>query len=184
MQVFPSSLGRGDRPCPGKSCPLCAGCQRLHKHGCYPRYRGLEGELRVMVQRFLCPRCRRTWSLIPQDMMPYLSVPVLRFQALADEAWAGGDPRPPPATVKESGFIRRQFRSLSERVPFLCNLLGQLLPLKAKAGVRAFWRALRKLGPLQEMLASLAEDFKTSLRRCYLSLRPPWQREPRPAADG
>jgi hypothetical protein len=184
MQIFQSSLDDGGRPCPGKFCPICAGCQRLHRHGRYPRYRGLEGERAVWVQRYLCPQCRKTWSVIPPDMMPYLSVPVRRFEALSDAALAAladGNPRPPPATVKEQSFIRRQLRKLSERAPFLCGLLGQRLPLKAKTGVQAFWRALRKLGPLEEMLAALAREFKTSLLACYRSLHPPWQREPAPA---
>jgi hypothetical protein len=115
-------------------------------------------------------------------MMPYLSVPVRRFEVLADTALADGNPRPPPATVKEQSFIRRQLEKLSERARFLCDLLGQRLPVKAKTGVQAFWRALRKLGPLEDRLVALARDFKTSLLACYRSLQPPWQREPVPAA--
>ena len=57
-----------------------------------------------MVQRYLCPRCGQTWSVIPEGMMPYRSLEVGRFEELADERFglAGGGARPPPTTEKEA----------------------------------------------------------------------------------
>jgi hypothetical protein len=179
MQVHQSSLKPDERPCPGRDCPECKGCALLHKHGEYRRWRGLEGEATETVQRYLCPRCGRTWSVIPQGMMPYRPIEVERFEKLTDAHLdsAGGDPRPPPATEKEAGCIRRAMKKLSERIPLLCGLLGQQMPSPFGLDIAAFWRALRKLGSTGRILLRLARDFKTSLLRCYRSHLPHWERE-------
>jgi len=138
----------------------------------------------VRVPRYRCPRCGGTCSVIPAGMFPRRSLPVERFEQLADErlGMAGGSARPPPATVIEEGCIRRALRKLSERVAFLCGLLGQQLPLRARRDLSGFWRALRELGSTEAMLPVLAREFKTSLLGCYRSLAPPdWRRESAPA---
>lgn len=182
MQVYEVSLGVGERPCAGRECPRCGGCVRLHKHGCYLRWRGVDGAQPVKVERYICPRCRHTWSVIPSGMMPYGSLPVERFEQLADAhcGLAGGGARPPPATEKENGCIRRAMEELSKRIPFLCGLFGQQLPVFANTDICGFWRAVRELGSTAWILARLARDFKTSLLRCYRSLRAFWEREQAP----
>jgi hypothetical protein len=112
-------------------------------------------------------------------MMPYRSIEVERFEELADSQLGstGGDARPPPATEKEEGCIRRAMKKLSERIPLLCGLLGQQMPAPVGMDIGSFWRALRKLGSTGEILLRLARDFKTSLLRCYRSLLPHWERE-------
>ena len=131
------------------------------------------------VQRYICPRCRRTWSVIPQGMMPYRSIEVERFEELADSQLGsnGGDARPPPATEKEEGCIRRAMKKLSERISLLCGLLGQQMPVPVGMDIGSFWRALRKLGSTGEILLRLARDFKTLLLRCYRSLLAHWDRK-------
>jgi hypothetical protein len=57
-------------------------------------------------------------------------------------------------------------------------LLGQQLPLLENNDLGCFWRALRKLGSLEEILVRLARDFKASLLGCYRSLRSHWERAP------
>jgi ssDNA-binding Zn-finger/Zn-ribbon topoisomerase 1 len=180
MQIHQASLEDGQRPCPGKACPQCGGCIRLHKHGRYTRWRGVDGAQAVEVVRYICPRCRHTWSVIPEGMMPYRSLPVERFEQLTDKHFglAGEDPRPPPATEKEDGCIRRAIKKLSIRIPFLCGLLGQQLPVFVNTDTCRFWQALRELGPTMNIMVQLACDFKTSLFGCYRSLRAFWQREP------
>ena len=180
MQIHQASLEDGGHPGSGKECPQCGACVRLHKHGSYPRWRGVDSAQRVEVMRYICPRCRRTCSVIPAGMMPYRSLPVERFEQLTDEHFglAGGDPRPPPATEKEDGCIRRAIKKLSIRIPFLCGLLGQQLPVFVDTDTCQFWRALRELGPTMNIMVLLARDFKTSLLACYRSLRAFWQREP------
>lgn len=183
MQVFPSCLDEAGRPCAPRDCTLCGGLCKLHRHGSYWRYQHPEGRRKVSVPRFLCPRCRRTWSVIPPNMFPYRSLPVTRFEELLDEqsGLADGGARPPPATQIERDCVRRAVNRLSERIPFLCGLFGQQMPLPQGPGLDWFWRALRKLGPTQGILAGLARDFKTSLLACYRSLKAPWHRARAPA---
>jgi len=116
-------------------------------------------------------------------MFPYRSLPVDRFEELVDERLdlAGGGARPPPATQIEVGCIRRALTKMSERIPLLCGLLGQQMPLPDGRGIGWFWPALRELGATRQILARLARDFKTSLLACYRSLRPRWEREKAPA---
>lgn len=182
MQVYEVSLEVGERPCPGRACPQCGGCARLHKHGFYFRWRGVDGAQPVKVERYVCPRCRHTWSVIPSGMMSYRSLPVEHFEQLADAhlGLAGGGARPPPATEKENGCTRRAIKALSKRIPYLCGLFGQQLPVFANADICRFWRALRELGPTMDILVRLAREFKTSLLGCYRSLLPFWEREPLP----
>lgn len=179
MQVYQSSLAPGERPCPGKDCPQCAGCVRLIKHGSYLRYRDMDGSRSARVQRYLCPRCRRTWGVIPSAMMPYRSMEAERFEQLADGhlGLADEDARSPPATEKENGCIRRSMQNLSKRIPLLCGLMGQQLPVLGSTDLCGFWRAMRMLGPTMKTMVWLAREFKTSLLFCYGSLRPHWERD-------
>jgi len=111
--------------------------------------------------------------------MPYRSLEVQRFELLADAhlASVGTDARPPPASQRETGCVLRGLKKLSRRILLLCGLLGQEMPAPVGMDIASFWRALRKLGPLIEMLLRLARDFKTSLLGCYRSLLPFWERE-------
>lgn len=186
MQVYEASLKVGERPCGGRECPLCAGRQRLHRHGTYRRYRGVEGGEVQEVQRYVCPRCGRTWSVIPAGMMPYRSLEVARFEALTDARFglAGGGARPPPATENENECIRRALKKLSKRIPLLCGFFGQTLPVLGGTDSGGFWRALRELGSTEGILVRLARDFKSSLLGCYRSLQAFWEREQLPVAGG
>jgi len=178
MQVYQCSIKEGERPRVARECPQCGGCQRLQKHGCYRRYRGVEGNRDVVVQRYLCPRCGRTWSVIPEGMMAYRSLEVGRFEELADERFglADGDARPPPATENEEGCIGGALKVLSKRIPFLCGLFGQQMPVLGGEDICGFWRAVRELGSTAMILVRLARDFKSSLFGCYRSLRSFWER--------
>lgn len=183
MQIFQSSLKGATRPCAPEDCARCGGRQKLHRHGAFPRYGAVKGAGNISVQRFLCPRCGHTWSVIAEGMFPYRSLAVARFQALMDERFglAGGSARPPPATEIEEGCIRRACKVLLERIPLLRGLFGQQMPLLTGEGIGGFWRALRELGSTGKILVALARDFKTSLLGCYASLRPHWAREGSPA---
>ncbi|CAN5332623.1 hypothetical protein BH09VER1_BH09VER1_56400 [soil metagenome] len=182
MQIFEASLCGADRPLAPRDCPECGGGRKLWCHGTIRRCRGSEGDEKAGSSRFLCVQCGHTWSVIPADMLPYRSMAASRFESLMDERFglAGRGARPPPATEIEEGCIRRAYKVLSKRIPFLCGLLGQQMPLGARAGVGCFWRALRELGPTGEILVRLAREFKTSLLACYLSLRSHWERKEAP----
>ncbi len=180
MQVYQSSLGESARPCAPRDCPECRGCQHFQKHGCYRRYSAAEGERDVVVQRYLCPRCGHTWSVIPPGMMPYRSMGVARFETLLDErfGWADEGARPPPATEVEEGCIRRACTRLSERKTLLCGLFGQQMPVLGGWDIGCFWRAMRELGSTADILVAMARDFKAALLGNYHSLRSHWERNP------
>jgi hypothetical protein len=116
-------------------------------------------------------------------MFPYRSLPVERFEQWMDVRFAvppplaGEDARPPPASEIEKGCLVRAGQRLQQRIPYLCGLLGQRLPVLAAEDLDGFWRALRKFAKLDVILPFLAFSFKTSLLGSYLSLRSPWQRE-------
>lgn len=186
MQVYEVSLKAGERPCADRGCSLCGGRQRLHKHGTYRRYRGVEGAEVQHVQRYACPRCGRTWSVIPRGMMPYRSWEVERFEALLDDRFGltGGGARPPPATENENGCIRRAIQKLSKRIPLLRGFFGQTMPVLCGTDTGGFWRALRELGSTERILVGLARDFKSSLLGCYRSLQSFCAREPLLVASG
>lgn len=186
MQIFQSALGGADRPCAPRDCERCHGEQKLHRHGSYPRYADCSGKQEVAVQRFLCPRCAATFGVIPEGMFPYRNLPVVRFEFWMDARFelpghsAGGGARPPPASELERGCLLRALHRLQSRIPVLCGLLGQRMPLLEGEDIRGFWRALRVIGRLADILRFLAEAFKTSLLAGYLSLKPPWERERSP----
>jgi len=175
MQIFESSLKGAARPCAPKECPQCDGGRTLWYNGKYSRNRGADGTKQATVRCYLCPQCRKTWSVIPEGMLPYRNLPVARFKELMDAELAGEGARPPP-TVNEKSSVRRAYKNLSQRLSFLCGLLGQQLPLEANTDLGCFWRALRKLGSTEEILVCLARDFKTSLLACYRSLQAHWAR--------
>ena len=53
---------------------LCCGKSGVWPHGCYPRKAdrsgGLESLNPIMIQRFFCPGCRRTCSVLPECIPP------------------------------------------------------------------------------------------------------------------
>ena len=53
-------------------CPACRGLVRLNAHGYYFR-NALQGklELRVPIRRLKCPACNKTFSLLPDFLLPY-----------------------------------------------------------------------------------------------------------------
>ena len=187
MQIHEEHLCGASRPCAPSDCARCNGAQKLHAHGSYLRNADCTGEEKVVSLRFLCPRCGATFGVIPRGMLPYRCLPVERLEAWMDDGHcvaapaAGGGARPPPASEVERGCLERAQENLLQRIPFLSGLLGQRLPLLACGDIRGFWRALRSLGRLAEILVHLAGNFKTSLLRDYLSLLPHWQRREAPS---
>lgn len=187
MQIHAEKLCGASRPCAPSDCALCKGSQKLHANGSYQRNADCTGGGKKKVCLFLCPRCGATFGVIPLGMLPYRSLQVERLEAWMDDLHdvsapaAGGGARPPPASEVERGCLERAQENLLQRIPFLSGLLGQRLPLLASGDIRGFWRALRSIGRLAQILVYLAANFKTSLLRDYLSLLPHWQRREAPA---
>jgi len=54
------------------SCSFCGYEGMLHRHGCYGRnVVTLHEHSIISIQRFLCPSCGKTYSLLPSILIPY-----------------------------------------------------------------------------------------------------------------
>jgi hypothetical protein len=186
MQIHEEALKGADRPCAPSDCARCRGGQKLHYLGSYERNADCTGEEKEVTRRYECPRCGASFGVIPRGMMPYRSLRVNRLELWLDgrhgkaAPWAGGDARSPPATEVERGCLLRARKRLLQRIPVLCGLLGQQMPVLAHGDIGGFWRALRRMGRLGDMLVDLAGKFNTSLLWDYGSLLPNWQRRAAP----
>ena len=143
---------------------------RVHRHGFYERYQDCDSHRRLSIERFLCPRCGITLSVLPKNRLPYLAVNTTMLESDFDARASGTDP-PEPCSEKERGCLRRAFERFSGRVAPLCALLGQMIrPIKPS--VSECWRGLRQLDNLEGILLLLATKFKTSLLADYRCLQP------------
>ena len=143
----------------------------IHHHDSYGRYGDCNDKnpLVVIILRFLWVICRRTLSVLPDDLLPYRPVPVPLGEKHFD-ALAKGTP-PPAATEKEKGCLKRAWIRFPGRVDALLAVLGQMIKA-LKPGASALWSPLRLWGNLPKMLLPQASPFKTSLLHDYLCLQP------------
>ena len=130
LQQYTERLADPDCYRPGH-CPQCHAKQPLTAHGFYTRTlidTAFDGVIRV--RRYLCHACRRTVSLLPEFILPYLrsSVMVIALFLLARllgaqtiEAAARGTP--PPMPYQRGQFWIRRFRTQAES---LCAALAAL----------------------------------------------------------
>ncbi len=187
MQIHEEALAGKSRPCAPHDCARCGGKQKLHKHRTYQRNADTTGQGTKSVHCFHCPRCPVYISIIPRGMLPYRSLRVERLEERLDERHgvarpvAGEGARPPPASEVERGCVERAEKKLLGRIPFLRGCLGQMLPVLDNEDPGGFWRALRMIGRLGDILLHLTAKFKTSLLACYRSLKPRWVRSRSPA---
>jgi len=81
----------------------------MHRHGNYQRYKKPRGAEKFPVQRYLCPLCGHTVSVLPAYRLPYRPLEVERLQGGFDaqaEVGTGLDPRlsrSRPAACSEPG---------------------------------------------------------------------------------
>jgi transposase-like protein len=127
VQQYNEQLSNPDAHRPSH-CPQCQTKQPLCAHGFYTRTlidTAFDGVIRV--RRYLCHACRRTVSLLPEFVLPYLRsslalialfliVRLLRGQTLAAAA-------PPSAPYQRCQFWIRRFRAHSQT---LCAALAGL----------------------------------------------------------
>jgi hypothetical protein len=143
--------------------------QRVHRHGFYERYVDCDSQRRSRIERFLCPRCGRTLSVLPKNRLPYIALNTPIVESEFDARASGTDP--PPSSEKERGCLRRAFERFAARVAPLCALLGQMIgPTKPSVG--ECWRGLRQLNNLEGILLLLGTKFNTSLLADYRCLHP------------
>ncbi|MGJ3223734.1 DUF6431 domain-containing protein, partial [Geobacillus thermoleovorans] len=54
-------------------CPHCPSRRPLHRHGYYQRYAlTAEGEYHLWIARYRCQECRKTVSVLPSFLLPYV----------------------------------------------------------------------------------------------------------------
>ena len=139
MQLREGSF-HGRRP----SCPEHPK-QRVHRHGFYVRFENCDSQRRLRIERFVCPRCGRTLSVLPKNRLPYIALNTTMVESEFDARVSGTDP--PSKSEKERGCLRRAFERFAARVTSLCALLGQMIgPIKPSVG--ECWSGPRQLDNL------------------------------------
>jgi hypothetical protein len=158
----------GDRPACARGC-----ANRLHRHGCYRRYAQSEGQERLAVQRYLCPDCGLTISVLPVERLPYRPVAGPRVEAFFNaQAGIGSGPDPPPGEL-EAGCLRRAWTRFQTRVSTLKEAFG-LLIASVTSGAADLWKQMRLAKEtLAGILGFLAQTRKSSLLGDYRCLRLP-----------
>lgn len=152
------------------------GCaNRLHRHGCYYRYAKPEGDERLAVQRYWCPDCGLTVSVLPSERLPYRPLEAQRVQNYFDaQAGIGSGPDPPPGML-EAGCLRRAWIRFQTRVQTLEEAFGLLIP-SVIGGAAQLWQQMRLAKEsLALILGFLAQSRNISLLGDYLCLRLPTQ---------
>lgn len=128
---------------------------------------------RFVVQRYWCPNCELTISVLPAGRLPYRALEGQRMEAFFNaQAEAGTGPDPPPGQL-EAGYLRRAWTRFQTRVSTLKEAFGLLIP-SAISGAAQLWKALRLAkGSLENILAFLVQTRNTSLLGEYRCLRLP-----------
>jgi len=162
MQFRQSQL-KGDRPvCPADPNHI------VHGNGRYQRRRKPDGDEQVFVACWNCTECSHSFSVLPDDMVPYRPISTGQLESELESAFCGKDP--PHRTENEKGCLNRARKSFIINIPFLTKLLGQVIKT-TRPSAAELWKELRKLGDLKEILLYLATHFKTSLLKTYRCLK-------------
>lgn len=145
----------------------------MHRHGNYHRYAKPTGQEKFAVQRFLCPQCGHTVSVLPENRLTYRPLKVDRLQGAFDaQAKVSSGLDPPPEPV-EAGCLQRAWTHFLTRVEKLRHAFGQMLPAGPHPGPQ-LWKELRRgFGSAEQMLRFLAQTCKGSLLGDYGCLRVP-----------
>lgn len=148
----------------------------VHCHGCYERYAEADPDVsaRESIQRYLCPPCGLTFSVLPSHRLPYRAVRAERLQAEFDKrAGIQTQGLDPPPRVVEAGCLGRAWSVLTARVATLKGAFGQLVSSTVSDGA-SFWASLRRsFDSVPKMLCFLSEHHRISLLGNYRCLRPP-----------
>ena len=144
----------------------------MHRHGSYRRYRQPKGGETFAMDRYLCPPCGRTVSVLPANRLPYRPLEVKRLQGAFDaQAEVGTGLDPPPEPI-EAGCLQRAWNRFLTRVKVLQDTFGQILPAELHTA-QQLWKELRRgVGSAARMLRFLARHCKRSLLGDYACLRP------------
>ena len=97
--------------------------QRVHRHGFYLRFENCDSQRRLRIERFVCPRCGRTLSVLPKNRLPYIALDTTMVESEFDARASGTDP--PCRSEKERGCLRRAFEGFGARVTFYALCLAK-----------------------------------------------------------
>lgn len=129
LQQYTERLADPDCYRPGH-CPQCHAKHPLTAHGFYTRTlidAAFDGVIRV--RRYLCQACRRTVSLLPEFVLPYLrsSLTVIALFLIArlfrGQTLGAARTAPPPMPYQRGQFWIRRFRA---QAATLCAALAAL----------------------------------------------------------
>jgi hypothetical protein len=125
------------------------------------------------VQRYWCPECGLTISVLLADCLPYRAVKAPRVEAFFDaRAELGSGPDPPPAEL-EAGCLRRAWTRFQTRVSVLKDAFGLLIP-SVISDLAHLWKQMRLAkGSVAAILGFLAQNCNLSLLGDYRCLRVP-----------
>jgi len=123
------------------------------------------------MERYLCPPCGHTVSVLPANRLPYRPLEAARLEAAFDaqaEVSKGLDPPPEPI---EAGCLQRAWNRFLTRVNVFKDAFGQILPAEVHTA-QQLWKELRRgVGSAENMLRFLAWHCKRSLLGDYACLR-------------
>lgn len=125
------------------------------------------------MQRYRCPECGLTISVLPANRLPYRALAVERLESYWDgQAGIGTGPDPPPRPL-EAGCLRRAWTRFQTRVSRLKEAFGLLLE-SVISGPEHLWRQMRQAkNSLAAILGFLARTRNLSLLGDYRCLRLP-----------
>jgi len=146
-------------------CRSCSGMRKMHRHGRSPR-KGLAAGL----QRYRCPWCHATVSVLEEGMLPYRKITAAELEQCLDDPGSVTQTEPP----NRRRTLRDAVRSFHRHLPQLRMRLGAVLRIRSgESPSDHIWRSLRLLyGGIEEILGVLASTFRTSLLRSYRNLEP------------
>ena len=125
------------------------------------------------MQRYWCPDCGLTLSVLPVERLPYRPVAGARLEAFFNaQAGIGSGPDPPPGQL-EAGCLRRAWTRFQTRVSHLKETFGLLIP-SVISGAAHLWKQMRLAKEtLAHILGFLAQSRNLSLLGDYRCLRLP-----------
>jgi hypothetical protein len=149
--------------------PECPKCQegkkfRMHRHGSYSsKRRGGKH-----IERFCCPRCRFTCTLLGLGMVPYRGSSVKELQNHFDQRLGF---KPVADSLCRGRPLQRALRDFRGQRERLSDVFGQMIR-PVKATLQQMWCHLRKtIGSLEAILELLHGKFRTSLFKDYCCLK-------------
>ena len=125
------------------------------------------------MQRFLCPSCGHTVSVIPEQALPYRPVEADRLQAHFDQKAEAGTGLDPPPSVTEAGCLERAWSRFTTRSTTLKHVFGQLIPALLENAAHLWKEMRRSRASVVKILHFLAETRNISLLGDYVCLNPP-----------